>query len=214
VVDTLLSTGGAGVAAIEDADLRATASSYTALTRLTDAIALQQSLLVTAYSAGHLDSGVRDRAVAAMALEDTWRTQFEQGASPEALADYDGATRSPSVAAIEPAAVHGAEVTLTDSRFGGVAAHVLLPTRMIVTAGDRPRPSGDDAAAGAPVPWPARRPRPRPPTTRRSPRAPAMADHGGFDDAWELEAGIVRRTCSPRAAPSRPRPSTYPWRRR
>jgi signal transduction histidine kinase len=101
VVDTLLSTGGAGVAAIEDADLRATASSYTALTRLTDAIALQQSLLVTAYSAGHLDSGVRDRAVAAMALEDTWRTQFEQGASPKALADYDGATRSPSVAATD-----------------------------------------------------------------------------------------------------------------
>jgi signal transduction histidine kinase len=101
VVDTLLSTGGAGVAAIEDADLRATASSYTALTRLTDAIALQQSLLVTAYSAGHLDEGVRDRAVVAVALEDTWRTQFEQGASPEALAEYDEGRRSPSVAATD-----------------------------------------------------------------------------------------------------------------
>jgi hypothetical protein len=174
VVDTLLSTGGAGVAAIEDADLRATASSYTALTRLTDAIALQQSLLVTAYSAGHLDSGVRDRAVAAMALEDTWRTQFEQGASPEALADYDGATRSPSVAAIEPAAVHGAEVTLTDSRFGGVAAHVLLPTRMIVTAGDRPRPSGDDAPAGGPGPV-ARTP-PAPPPAYNPPLTTGAGD--------------------------------------
>jgi signal transduction histidine kinase len=101
VVDTLLSTGGAGVAAIEDADLRASASSYAALTHLTDAIALQQSLLVAAYSAGHLDGGERDRAVAAVALEDEWRTQFEQGASTEVLAAYEEASRSPSVAATD-----------------------------------------------------------------------------------------------------------------
>ncbi len=101
VVHTLLSTGETGVAAIEDADLRATASSYTALTHLTDAIALQQSLLVAAYSAGHIDGGVRDRAIAAVALEDTWRTQFEQGASTEALTGYEQASRSPSVAATD-----------------------------------------------------------------------------------------------------------------
>ena len=101
VVDRLLATGGAGVAAIDDADLRATAWSYTALTHLTDAIAQQQSLMVSAYASGYLDGGVRDRAVAAVALEDTWRTQFEQGAAPAARRAYDDARRSPSVAATD-----------------------------------------------------------------------------------------------------------------
>jgi len=101
VVDRLLATGAAGVAAIDDADLRATAWSYTALTHLTDAIGRQQSLMVTAYAAGHLDGGVRDRAVAAVELEDTWRAQFELGAAPDARAAYDEARRSPSVAAAD-----------------------------------------------------------------------------------------------------------------
>ena len=101
MVDRLLATGGAGVAAIDDADLRATAWSYTALTHLTDAIAQQQSLMVSAYAAGYLDGSVRDRTVAAAALEDTWRTQFEHGAAPEARPAYDDARRSPSVAATD-----------------------------------------------------------------------------------------------------------------
>jgi len=101
VVDRLLATGGVGVAAIDDADLRATAWSYTALTHLTDAIAQQQSLLVSAYAAGHLDGSVRDRTVAAAALEEAWRTQFEHGAAPEAQAAYEAARRSPSVAAAD-----------------------------------------------------------------------------------------------------------------
>ncbi len=101
VVDRLLATGGAGVAAIDDADLRATAWSYTALTHLTDAIAQQQSLLVSAYAAGHLDGTVRDRTVAAAALEDGWRTQFEHGAAAGAQAAYEAARRSPSVAAAD-----------------------------------------------------------------------------------------------------------------
>jgi signal transduction histidine kinase len=47
---------------------------------------------------------------------------------------------------------HGAHVRLADSRFGGVAAHVLLPARLIVTVGDHPRGSGGRAAAGSPGP--------------------------------------------------------------
>jgi hypothetical protein len=35
-----------------------------------------------------------------------------------------------------------------------VAAHVLLPARVIVTAGDRPGASGGGAAAGGPGPAP------------------------------------------------------------
>ena len=64
---------------------------------------------------------------------------------------------------------HGAEVRLTDSRFGGVAAHVLLPASvMIVTAGDRPRGSGGGAVGPtSPGPALARLRRPRRPTTRR-----------------------------------------------
>jgi hypothetical protein len=57
---------------------------------------------------------------------------------------------------------HGAEVRLTDSRVGGVAAHVLLPARVIVTAGDRPRGSGGGAAAGSPGPAPVAPPAPSP----------------------------------------------------
>ncbi len=53
---------------------------------------------------------------------------------------------------------HGAEVRLTGSRFGGVAAHVLLPSRVMVAPGARARTAESAAtppdAGGSPRPAP------------------------------------------------------------
>ena len=89
------------MAGIDDADLLGTATAYTALVHLADAVALQQSLLVGAYSAGSLDGTVRDRVVAAVAVEETWRQRFEDIAAPEARAALADALGTPSVTAAD-----------------------------------------------------------------------------------------------------------------
>lgn len=101
VVDRLLTAGAAGVAGVDDADLGRAAQAYAALTRLTDAVAHQQSALTPAFAAGRLDVALRDRATAAVALEAAWRAQFEQGADAAQRALLAGALRSPSVRAAD-----------------------------------------------------------------------------------------------------------------
>ncbi len=100
-VERLLATGGTGVAAIEDADLLSTAQSYGSLTRATETVALQQSLLMSAYARGGFDPGTYDRMVGAVATEAVWRRQFEQGATTAQVDAYTAALESPSVAAAE-----------------------------------------------------------------------------------------------------------------
>ena len=89
------------MAGIDDADLLGTATAYTALVHLADAVALQQSLLVGAYSAGSIDGTVRDRVVAAVAVEETWRQRFEDTAAPDARAALADALGTPSVTAAD-----------------------------------------------------------------------------------------------------------------
>jgi signal transduction histidine kinase len=101
VVERLLATGSAGVAAIEDADLLARAQSYGSLTRATEAVALQQSLLTSAFARGGFDPVTYDGMVAAVATEAIWRRQFEQGATAAQVEAYTAALQSPSVAAAD-----------------------------------------------------------------------------------------------------------------
>jgi signal transduction histidine kinase len=100
-VDRLLATVAAGTDAIDDPDLAATASSYLALTRATDAVARQQSLLMSAFAAGVIDAASRDQIVAAGAAETLWRERFERGATVAQRAAYTEALSSPSVAAAD-----------------------------------------------------------------------------------------------------------------
>ncbi|MGH9259401.1 MAG: ATP-binding protein, partial [Acidimicrobiales bacterium] len=92
---------------------------------------------------------------------------------------------------------HEAEVTLTDSPLGGITAHVLLPARLVVA----PEPGRGRSGPRHHLhhthhPRLRGRPPPRrgsgPPRRRRSPPVPGMADRPPADDAWELDAGIVR----------------------
>jgi signal transduction histidine kinase len=100
-VDQLLRTVSAGTDTIEDADLLSTAQSYGTLTRATEAVALQQSLLMSAFAKGALDPATYDQMVGTVATEAVWRRQFEQGATDAHADDYDAALRSPSVLAAD-----------------------------------------------------------------------------------------------------------------
>lgn len=101
VVDRLLQSVDADVAAIGDADLLATAQSYGALVRATEAVALQQTLLMSAFAHGRLDPAMYERMVGTVATEQVWRRQFEHGATATQVEDYTVALRSPSIAAAD-----------------------------------------------------------------------------------------------------------------
>lgn len=100
-VEQLFATVATNIDAIDDPDLRDTARSYTGLTRATDAVTLQQTELMSGLVAGSLDPATRDRLVEAVAVEDLWRQQFEQGATDGQLDTYTSALQSPSVAAAD-----------------------------------------------------------------------------------------------------------------
>ncbi|MGH9259402.1 MAG: nitrate- and nitrite sensing domain-containing protein, partial [Acidimicrobiales bacterium] len=100
-VDQLLRTVSAGIDTIEDADLLSTAQSYGTLTRATEAVALQQSLLMSAFAKGGFEPATYDQMVGTVAAEAVWRRQFEQGATAAEAEDYDAALRSPSVVAAD-----------------------------------------------------------------------------------------------------------------
>ncbi len=101
VVDRLLQSVDADIAAIGDADLLATAQSYGALVRATEAVALQQTLLMSAFARGRLDPAVHERMVGTVATEQLWRRQFEHGATATQVEDYTAALQSPSVDAAD-----------------------------------------------------------------------------------------------------------------
>lgn len=100
-VEQLFATGATCVDAIDDADLLDTARSYAGLTRATDAVTLQQTVLMSGLVAGSLDPATRDRLVEAVAVEDMWRQQFEQGATDDQLDAFASALQSPSVVAAD-----------------------------------------------------------------------------------------------------------------
>lgn len=100
-VEHLFASGASSIDAIDDADLLDTARSYTGLTRATDAVTLQQTVLMSALVAGSLDPATRDRLVEAVAVEDLWRQQFELGATEGQLDAYASALQSPSVTAAD-----------------------------------------------------------------------------------------------------------------
>jgi signal transduction histidine kinase len=100
-VDRLLAAVAAGIDAIDDPGLAATAHSYGALTRVADAVGRQQSLLMPTFAAQRVDPAAHDPAVAAVAAEAVWRQQFEQGATDAQNEAYMAALRSPSVAAAD-----------------------------------------------------------------------------------------------------------------
>jgi signal transduction histidine kinase len=98
MVEQLLQPVAGGLATIDDPGLSSVARAYTWLTRVTEAVALQQTLLMTAYSQGGLDPPAYEQLVAAVTAERLWRQQFEQVATPAQVAAVAATLRSPSVA--------------------------------------------------------------------------------------------------------------------
>jgi signal transduction histidine kinase len=98
LVDRLQAATG-DLEAISDAELVTRTGAYDALTRATEEVALEQSLLMSVLSRGVFDPDTYDRLVGLTASQQVWLTEFERGATGAELAAYREAMEVPSVAA-------------------------------------------------------------------------------------------------------------------